>query len=143
MLHQPGTGKIARLPRSLRNELNQRLDDGHPTDDLLAWLNQQPHVKTLIDREFAGQPINPQNLTNWRQGGYQHWLEQQERTLLMRDLMEEAQELCPENPEKALEKSLRLLMIAELAIAFKAWLRTEPDPAKRSTRIMEYLDQLN
>ena len=37
-------GKIARLPRALRDELNRRLDDGEPGNRLVEWLNAQPEV---------------------------------------------------------------------------------------------------
>ncbi len=33
------TGKIARLPRALREELNRHLDEGEAGVDLVAWLN--------------------------------------------------------------------------------------------------------
>jgi hypothetical protein len=33
------TGKIARLPLGIRQELNQRLADGEPQQRLVAWLN--------------------------------------------------------------------------------------------------------
>ncbi len=42
------TGKIARLPRQLRDQLNRRLDDGEPGAELVAWLNSQPTVQTLL-----------------------------------------------------------------------------------------------
>jgi hypothetical protein len=33
------TGKIARLPRELRDELNRRLREGEPGIRLVEWLN--------------------------------------------------------------------------------------------------------
>ena len=74
MLEQTHHGKIARLPRNLCHELNQRLADGEPSDALLAWLNAQPEVQTVLAAHFSGNPISPQNLTNWRQGGYEETL---------------------------------------------------------------------
>ena len=32
-------GKIARLPRQIRDELNERLERSEPGPQLLAWLN--------------------------------------------------------------------------------------------------------
>src|SRR6267142_2931446 len=32
--------KIARLPEAIREPLNQRLDDGEPGNQLVAWLNE-------------------------------------------------------------------------------------------------------
>ena len=37
-------GKIARLPREIRDELNRRLDDGGQGKDLVEWL--EPHLIT-------------------------------------------------------------------------------------------------
>lgn len=39
------TGKIARLPRYLRDSLNQRLRDGESGKKLTAWLNSIQAVK--------------------------------------------------------------------------------------------------
>ena len=37
-------GKIARLPKEIRAELNKRLDDNEPGPNLLGWLNGKPEV---------------------------------------------------------------------------------------------------
>ena len=89
-------GKIARLPREVREQLNRRLDDGEPGGGLLEWLNALPAVQAVLAAEFGGSRINAQNLSNWRKGGYQHWLKQQERRILVRELTENAEELAAE-----------------------------------------------
>lgn len=71
-------GKIARLPREIRETLNQRLDDGQPGSVLLPWLNAKPAVQAILKEHFDGQPINDQNLSDWRRGGFQDWLTKQE-----------------------------------------------------------------
>jgi len=38
--------------------------------------------EAVLAAEFGGSRINAQNLSNWRRGGYQHWLKQQERRIL-------------------------------------------------------------
>ncbi len=38
-------GKIARLPRAIRDELNRRMDDGQTGQELLPWLNGLPQAK--------------------------------------------------------------------------------------------------
>jgi hypothetical protein len=68
------TGKIARLPQAVREQLNQRLYAGETGRSLLAWVNALPEVRAVLAAEFRGQPINDPNLTAWRQGGYQEWL---------------------------------------------------------------------
>lgn len=67
-------GKIARLPRALRLQLNQRLERSEPGPQLLAWLNALPEVQELLQQDFAGEPISKQNLSQWRRGGFQDWL---------------------------------------------------------------------
>ena len=67
-------GKIARLPGSIREELNCRMEDGVPGKDLVAWLNTLPEVQAVLKTWFEGQPINEPNLTKWRQGGYRDWV---------------------------------------------------------------------
>jgi hypothetical protein len=67
-------GKIARLPRAVRDHLNLRLDDGEEADQILPWLNDLPEVRQIIAERFNNIPVSPQNLSAWRQGGFQEWL---------------------------------------------------------------------
>jgi hypothetical protein len=71
-------GKIARLPQKLREEANHRLSNGEAGGRLLKWLNELPEVQAVVAAEFGGKPVSKQNLSDWRLGGYQEWLEQQE-----------------------------------------------------------------
>ncbi len=72
-------GKIARLPKVIREELNRRLDDGWLHIRLVAWLNGLPEVKEILDRQFGGRAITPQNLSVWKAGGYQDWVKWRQR----------------------------------------------------------------
>ena len=77
------TGKIGRLPLAIRDEVNRRLRENVPGPKIIAWLHTLPEVLTVLDEYFREEPISPQNLSEWRQGGYQEWLarlEQVERT---------------------------------------------------------------
>jgi hypothetical protein len=67
------TGKIARLPRAIREQLNGRLCDGEQGKRLLKWLNKLPEVQEVMDAEFDGQLITESNLSHWREGGYKDW----------------------------------------------------------------------
>ncbi len=80
-------GKIARLPREIREELNERLERSEAGPQLLAWLNGLKEVKKLLRDELNGVPISKQNLSEWRQGGFQEWLAR-------RDLCEHAEDLA-------------------------------------------------
>jgi len=66
-------GKIARLPRVIREQLNERLANGEMGTRLVAWLNELPEVRKILTEQFGGQPINKQNLSNWKLGGYVEW----------------------------------------------------------------------
>ena len=68
------TGKIARLPLRLRTRLNLFLLDGKPASLILDWINVEPEAVEVFNAMFGGRPVSPQNLSEWRQGGYQEWL---------------------------------------------------------------------
>lgn len=70
--------KIAKLPEAIREQLNRRLRDGQDAATILAWLNELPEVKGILDEHFGGVAISPQNLSKWRHGGYERWLETQQ-----------------------------------------------------------------
>jgi hypothetical protein len=71
-------GKIARLPRAIRDELNRRLDNGEQGVRLLEWLNGLPEVAELLNQDFEGRPISKCNLTEWKNGGFVDWRTQQD-----------------------------------------------------------------
>jgi len=67
-------GKIGRLPRNLRDEVNLRLENAEASGSILAWLNALPKAQAVLASGFGVSQMNEQNLTNWRKGGYQNWL---------------------------------------------------------------------
>lgn len=83
-------GKIGRLPIAIRNELNRRLLDGEQAPEVLPWLNADSRVLVILDKHFHEQPISPQNLSEWRLGGYQDWLKKQEEIDRLKDLADHA-----------------------------------------------------
>src|SRR5258706_6829467 len=87
-------GKIARLPRPVREELNRRLQDGEPGTQLVAWLNEHPETKRVLAGSFEGREINEQNLSDWKAGGFQDWLARQEELELARELTADGEELA-------------------------------------------------
>ena len=87
------TGKIAQLPKDVREELNCRLDDGQPASETLPWLNGLPAVKKILDKHFGGRPINERNLSLWRHNGHQRWLKRQEALAEFKELAEDAEDL--------------------------------------------------
>ena len=71
-------GKIARLPHAIREEVNQRLLDGQTAGTILAWLNPLPEATKIWEAHFEGMAASPQNLSEWRIGGYRDWVEERE-----------------------------------------------------------------
>ena len=117
-------GKIARVTRAVRNRLNQRLHDGEPGPRLLAWLNALPEVQAVLAAEFAGRPINAQNLSDWKQGGYRDWVAQQEVLEVAQRLGEDAAELQGEG-RPPLTDTLAAWLTARYAVATRQLATTE------------------
>ncbi len=74
-------GKIARLPRAIRDMINHMLDDGLPYPVIIEELGE------------AGEGLNTQNLTNWKQGGYRDWVKIQEQIECAKAQVETATDL--------------------------------------------------
>lgn len=79
-------GKIARLPLAIRELVNERLLEGQSARQILPWLNALPGVKTFLTAEYNGDPVNDQNLTAWRHGGYAEWLTRRDRVERTKEL---------------------------------------------------------
>ena len=75
-------GKIARLPAAIREEVNEFLNDGLEYPRIIDWLLQQGHS------------VSPMNLTNWKDGGYQDWLQHRIRLDELELKLEYASELA-------------------------------------------------
>ena len=71
------TGKIARLPLRIRDELNMRLRDNESGQTILEWVNGLDVTKEQLARHFNGEAISDANLSVWRQGGFAEWLNEQ------------------------------------------------------------------
>jgi hypothetical protein len=82
--------KIARLNPDIRTQINSRLADGADGQPILHWLKSLPPVRETLARSF-GAPINQQNLSHWRRGGYHDWLAQ----TLDRSCLVKAIRACP------------------------------------------------
>jgi hypothetical protein len=110
------TGKIAQLPKLIRDDLNHRLANGKQAPELLKWLNGLRETKELIATKFDNHPISPQNLTEWRQGGYQEWLRHQEREQRIKRLAEEGTDLKDIEGEQDLFEHTARIALAELMV---------------------------
>jgi hypothetical protein len=125
-----GTGKIARLPREVRDELNRRLDDGEEGAALLHWLNGRPGTLKAMQDRFAGQPVSKQNLSDWRQGGHLEWQRQQEALDLAGRLLEDAEDVEKLATDGPLADRLAELVAVSLGHLLQAATRLPDGPEK-------------
>jgi hypothetical protein len=72
------TGKVARLPKTLRDQINQMLRDGLSYPAIIKKL-QPPNTPSHqhSTSQFLPYPILEKNLSHWQQGGHQDWLKEQ------------------------------------------------------------------
>jgi hypothetical protein len=113
-------GKIARLPRAVREELNQRLDNGESGVKLAKWLNRLKEVKKVLRENFGGRPITPQNLSEWKCGGFVEWQARQESLGQARELSAQAKEL-EEATECTLADHLGTVLTARYGKVVSGW----------------------
>jgi hypothetical protein len=137
------TGKIARLPDAVREELNRRLNNGALGKDLVPWLNELPDVKRVLADLFGGCPISDNNLSGWRHGGYQDWLREEERRLRLRQIMKRYEALGPEEVARRRDAHFYQRLAAELMAELER-LSTLPDDQrwKRLEKISQELCRL-
>ena len=133
-------GKIARLPRELREQLNRRLHDGEPGTQLVPWLNSLPDAQAALAREFGGRPISQQNLSEWKQGGYRDWLARQDALAQVRELAADAGELARATAG-ALAEHLATVLTARYAAALADWQGEATDEFRRKLRSLRALCQ--
>jgi len=135
-----GNGKIARLPRAVREELNRRLDDGEPADTLLPWLNERPEVKQVLAKYFAGRPVSPQNLSEWRQRGFRAWQRQRAACESAAALAERGQALG-KTTRQPLSDHLARVLAAELFQCLEALPEGDANPQARWQQLREILHE--
>jgi hypothetical protein len=131
-------GKIARLPREIRAELNRRLRDGHCGRQLVDWLNSLPEAQAALERDFEGRPINETNLTEWKQGGYREWETHQEALTRAADLAADAKEIT-DLTRGQMADHLATLLTARYAAELAAWDGGQADEMRRRLRALRDL----
>ena len=134
------TGKIARLPRELREQLNCRLQDGEPGVRLVEWLNGLPAVRQLLEQDFGGREINEQNLCEWKQGGFQEWLARQEMLTCARELAANATELSAAT-EESLSDHLSVILSGRYGMLVAGWNGEMSEDFRRRARALRSLCQ--
>jgi len=122
------TGKIARLPLAVREELNMRLRDNENGQTLLAWLNTLPVCVERIASTWNGEPINDANLSMWRSGGFTDWLADQDRVHKIEKLSELSLRLAKASGGN-LSEGLLAIAAGKLQEALEAGCEVEFDEA--------------
>jgi hypothetical protein len=133
-------GKIARLPRPLRHELNRRLADNEDGGTLLDWLNAQSEVKALLACDFAGEPISKQNLYEWRQGGFVEWQARQDLLEDIRDFAADAEELDTAANGRLLD-GMATAVAVRFATTIASWDGTDNEAIRGQLRILRSFSQ--
>ena len=136
------TGKIARLPLHIRNQLNQRLEDGEVSDAILRWLNEHSTVQETTKRLFNSQPVSKQNLSAWRRGGFKEWQRLQESHAFLHRLVERSDDLTEKGGEIELTDRLAQLAAGELARVFERLLEQTDDPQERFKLVQALIREL-
>lgn len=133
-------GKIARLPREIRDELNHRLENGEQGSPLLRWLNQLPEVKRLLAQEFDKVEISRQNVCEWRAGGFLEWQAQQDLLAQTRTFAADAGELADAD-DRPLTDHLATVLAARYAALLVRWNGDVNDSIDRQLRALNGLVQ--
>jgi hypothetical protein len=121
----------------MRDYIGTRLENGTPGINILAALNPLPPVQRLLASEFDGRPITEQNLSEWKAGGHQDWLRQQEVRRLAEKLTEQAGDIDDAADGLGLSDRLASVLSLQLAQVALALLEQEPDLEKRWQRLCQ------
>lgn len=131
-------GKIARLSREIREQLNARLRDGEPGVRLVEWLNGLEPVRQVLVQDFEGREISEQNLSEWKQGGYRDWLTRQETLACAQELAADANELTGA-VEGSLTDHLAVVLSSRYAGVVSGWNGEMTDEFRRKLRALRML----
>jgi len=97
------TGRIARLPKATRDQLNRMILDGVPYAEIIQKLGEE------------GKDLLEKNLTTWRAGAFQDWLRQQQRIELIQSKQEMAMDFFGQNAGTSLYEASRQIATAQLS----------------------------
>ena len=129
-------GKIARLPKEIREELNHRIENGWRGARLVKWLNELPPVKEMLREQFHSRPITEQNLSQWRDGGYADWQRHQDTQEQIRWVVERSDDVDKVEGSEHLCERLARVAAAELAEHLQQLSAVE-DPKERWQQFRE------
>jgi len=96
------TGKVARLPKAVRDKICQMMLDGRTYLQIIAQLGED------------GKELNEDNLSTWKSGGYLEWRDEERELLEMRYHQEYANDLARETQGTSLCEATSKMLIAQL-----------------------------
>lgn len=128
-------GKIGRLPKSTRDCLGERIENGESGQKLVEWLNSLNIVKETLKEHFDGRPITEQNISDWRRNGHQLWLRHQETKRFAASITEQSEDLDEAADGHELSDRFATVLATEIARLGQSLLEQEPDPEKRWQRL--------
>jgi len=123
-------GKIGRLPKSIRDQLGRRIEDGEPGKELVKWLNGLSGVQRVLKEQFGGRAVTKQNLSEWKQGAHQEWLRQKETRSLVSRLTEQSDDLDEAADGMEISDRFAGVLAVELIRQAMTRLEKETDPEK-------------
>jgi hypothetical protein len=132
-------GKIGRLPKTIRDDLGRRIEDGEPGKESVKWLNGEPRVQEILKEQFGGRAITEQNLSEWKQRGHPEWLRHEETRSLVSKLTEQSDDLDEAADGMEISDRLDSILAAELASLAEKLLEEVTDPKERWQRFQEVL----
>ena len=122
-------GTVAHLPKAARDKINHWLDQGHTYPQII--------------RDLGGEAkdLKPNHLSQWRKGGYQDYLREQDWRAELRSLRESASDLAELCTGHQFQETLIQLALTEIFRALKAGTVTSDSP--NYIRLFNALARLN
>src|SRR5687768_12553240 len=107
------TGTIAQLPRAARDKVNEMLDDGWQYQPIIDWLEANGHPG-----------INHDHISNWKDGGFQDWLELKRELARQEKLRELSYDIATANEgSKTQEAAIQIAA----NFLFQVFMKFDPD----------------
>src|SRR6266496_5367085 len=97
-------GKITSLPHPIQDQVNRRVEKDEDAKTLLAWLNALPEVQAVLQTDFEGLAITPQNLSEYKNRGFVDWQQRQQALEFAANLNADDSELQKVLPSDLAEK---------------------------------------
>ena len=102
-----GNGKIARLPKALRDRVNHMLDDGVPYKTIISEIEkaaEEPLPYKLLEM----------NISRWKDNGYQHYLRREAWRDELRIVRESGSEMTELNDGPRFQETLVQVALTEI-----------------------------